>query len=135
MGRRHKKPSKAPRRAARAAKRGESGATDGLQLLPAAMTTATRKRIAPIRSTSWPRLQASGTAAGRPLQKTPRDGMSEPYIPCQAQAQEIRHNERLHDFKGSHQGQGARRRPGRKGHDTLPRGGGRHGDRGATYLT
>jgi hypothetical protein len=51
-----------------------------------------------------------------------------PCVPHQAQAQEMWHDKKIHDLRGSHQGQGARRRPRQKGRDTLPHGGRGHGD-------
>jgi hypothetical protein len=84
----------------RAAKGGESS---GLQLLSAATTTVTtRKRTAPTRSTSRPLNVASSDRRNhrQTLQETPQGGLSEPYMPRQAQDQGMRHDEKFHDLRG-----------------------------------
>jgi hypothetical protein len=48
--------------------------------------------------------QASNKAIYGPRQMAPRGGLPEPRIPHQAQAQEIRHDEKLHDFREPHLG-------------------------------
>jgi hypothetical protein len=68
------------------------------------------------------------TTVERLLRKTSRSGMCEPRLRRQTQAQRVHHDEKLHDLRGSLQGQEARGRPGRKGHGALPQGGGGHDD-------
>jgi hypothetical protein len=60
--------------------------------------------------------------------ESPRGGLPEPRVPRQAQAQGMRHDNKFHDIVVHHLGQGAQRRFGRKGCDTLPRGRSGHDD-------
>jgi hypothetical protein len=43
-------------------------------------------------------------AADRPLQETPRGGLHEPRVSHHAQAQGLRHDEKLHDLGVPHPG-------------------------------